>query len=226
MGGNTVCKLSDQAVIDSHRTSGYSICACTELCDVDHKTRLIDPLTEVEREEIGRDEIRQSYNEFDAVEQQSKETGVNPKDLIGVQKLPLAIVPWTAVGGMCLALLDGASKYGPFNWRDIPVQSHIYIEAALGHLMSYADGEDNAQDSGLHHLYHAMACCAIILDAIQADRLGDTRYTVGKPGIGSFTRDPTKYQGDPEKIKELLKRPWRQTSIGSDNGIQTSNPKK
>lgn len=141
---------------------------------------------------------------------------INPKDAIGVTKIPLSIVPWAAVGGMSLALLDGASKYGPFNWRDIPVQSHIYIEAGLGHLMSYADGEDNAQDSGLHHLYHTMACCAILIDAIQSGCLKDTRHTLNKPGTGTFSRDPLSYLGDPDKIKELLKRPWRSTSISSE----------
>jgi len=151
----------------------------------------------------------------DDLQKQSQATGVNPKDLIGVRKIPLSIVPYSAVAGMALALLDGASKYGPFNYRDIPVQNHIYGEAGLGHFMSWLDGEDNAQDSGLHHLYHAMACAAIIIDGTVQGTIKETRHSFGKPGPGTFSRDPFKQLGDPDKIKELLERKWRTTSIGS-----------
>lgn len=41
----------------------------------------------------------------------------NPKDAIGSSKLPLHLWPTTATVVGCMALLDGALKYGRSNWR-------------------------------------------------------------------------------------------------------------
>lgn len=41
----------------------------------------------------------------------------NPKDIIGSDKLPLHLVPFSAIAYECLAYLEGALKYGRANWR-------------------------------------------------------------------------------------------------------------
>jgi hypothetical protein len=133
---------------------------------------------------------------------------INPKDLIGAKKIPLSIIPAPALMELAMALLEGATKYGPFNYRAIPVQSHVYIEAAIGHLLSYQDGEDIDTDSGLHHVTKCMACCAIIIDCLHTGTIKDTRPTRSLPGAGSFSRDPSKVLGDQMKIKALLSKPW------------------
>jgi hypothetical protein len=71
--------------------------------------------------------------------------------------------------------MDGARKYGPYNWREEGVGASTYLSAAMRHLRAYLDGEQNAMDSGVHHLGHAMACLAILLDAEAVGNLVDDR---------------------------------------------------
>lgn len=104
----------------------------------------------------------------------------NPKTAVGAMKLPLDLVPPVAVQHLAAAFKDGATKYGPFNWRDQQVSSSVYYAAALRHLFAWLDGQDNAEDSGVHHLAHVMACCAIVLDAQSVGMLNDNRPTAGK----------------------------------------------
>lgn len=103
----------------------------------------------------------------------------NPKDLIGQTKLQTWLVPPSAKIALAEALTDGACKYGPFNWREKGVRATVYIAAAERHVMSYLDGEDLAEDSGVHHLAHAMACFAILLDAIAQGNIVDDRPIKG-----------------------------------------------
>lgn len=72
-------------------------------------------------------------------------------------------------------MADGARKYGPYNWRGNAVVARIYIDAAMRHLLAWLEGEETAEDSGVHHLGHAMACCAILLDAQETGNLIDDR---------------------------------------------------
>lgn len=99
----------------------------------------------------------------------------NPKDAIGSDKLPLHLWPTTASIQGCLALLDGALKYGRSNWREAGVRYSIYYDAALRHLHAAMEGEDTDPDSGLPHEAHALACLAIIVDARAAGKLIDDR---------------------------------------------------
>jgi hypothetical protein len=100
----------------------------------------------------------------------------NPKDLIGIRKPPtLSVIPTAALLHMGKAMQNGAEKYGAYNWRDHPVKASIYVDAAMRHLLAWWDGERSADDSGVHHLGHAMACFAILCDAEEVDQLLDDR---------------------------------------------------
>jgi hypothetical protein len=77
------------------------------------------------------------------------------------------------------AMADGRRKYGHMNWREKNVSSTIYYDAAMRHLMAWLDGQNTAEDSGVHHLGHVMACCAIILDAEAHRNLNDDRPIPG-----------------------------------------------
>ena len=107
----------------------------------------------------------------------------NPKDIAGRAKVDLSLFPPVAMIHGAHAFMDGAEKYGPFNWREKDVRARVYVAAAMRHLASYLDGEDTAEDSGAHHLGHAIACCAIILDATEAGKIVDDRPV---PGSASF----------------------------------------
>ena len=43
----------------------------------------------------------------------------NPKDAIGATKIPLGLVPATALAYQALAHYEGKGKYGGWNWRAI-----------------------------------------------------------------------------------------------------------
>ena len=87
-------------------------------------------------------------------------------------------MPPVAIAAAAEAMSDGARKYGARNWRDsgYKVQANVYISAALRHLYAWAEGEDFAEDSGVHHLGHVIACAAILLDAEACGALDDNRW--------------------------------------------------
>uniref|UniRef100_A0AAU6W253 dATP/dGTP diphosphohydrolase N-terminal domain-containing protein n=4 Tax=unclassified bacterial viruses TaxID=12333 RepID=A0AAU6W253_9VIRU len=100
----------------------------------------------------------------------------NPKSLQGAKKYSLRYLPLPANIAVNQALEDGAKKYGPANWREKGVAASVYVDAALRHLSQYFDGkQNNASDSGVHNLGHAMACLAIIIDAEANGTLTDDR---------------------------------------------------
>lgn len=103
----------------------------------------------------------------------------NPKDRLGSAKVDLSLLPPAGVIHAAHAMMDGAVKYGPYNWRQKKVRARVYIAAARRHLDSYLDGEETAADSDVHHLGHAIACCAIILDAMESGTLVDDRPLPG-----------------------------------------------
>lgn len=101
--------------------------------------------------------------------------GENPKDRIAAKKVDLSLLPDIAVFHGAHAMMNGARRYGAFNWRDNAVLARVYIAAAQRHLAYWAAGEETAQDSGVHHLGHAIACLSILLDAQATGNLGDDR---------------------------------------------------
>ena len=110
----------------------------------------------------------------------SKAATVNPKDLVGVTKVPaLSVVPPASLIYEALAMRDGARKYGPYNWRAKRVIASVYVDALLRHVMDWWDGEELAPDSGAPHLGHAKACAGILADAIETGNLVDDRPVAG-----------------------------------------------
>lgn len=103
----------------------------------------------------------------------------NPKAAIGAMKVPLHLVPPSAKYYLALALENGAAKYGPYNWRNNAISISTYKAALERHWDAYWDGEELAKDSGIHHIAHAMACCALVLDAMTVGKLIDDRPRAG-----------------------------------------------
>ena len=106
----------------------------------------------------------------------TKET--NPKDAIGVRKLPIGLVPSTGVNLAAVAFLEGAMKYGRYNWRVAGVKTSIYYDAAMRHLEKYWNGEECDGETGVPHLASAIACIMIIADAKACGKLNDDRPPV------------------------------------------------
>lgn len=104
---------------------------------------------------------------------------LNPKTRIGAAKPSIGLIPPAALIHFAKAMENGASKYGAYNWRDKQVEAMTYVHASLRHILAYLDGEDIAEDSGVHHLAHAGACMALLLDALETGNLVDNRPTAG-----------------------------------------------
>lgn len=91
----------------------------------------------------------------------------NPKQAAGDAKDPLGLVPRSVLHHMARVLRNGAAKYGPWNWRDKPIETLTYVHATMRHLTAYGDGEDTDPESGLPHLAHALASLAVLVDGIE-----------------------------------------------------------
>lgn len=109
-----------------------------------------------------------------------KKDNMNPKDVVGMKKVSFTKFPQIALLHGVHAMMDGARKYGPYNWREKAISASIYIDACIRHLNAWYDGEENAEDSGVHHLGHAMACIAILLDALETGNVIDDRPKNGQ----------------------------------------------
>jgi hypothetical protein len=109
----------------------------------------------------------------------SKANTVNPKDLFGNKKVSVSKLPAIAIFQGAMAMMDGADKYGAYNWRDKDVIASIYIDAIQRHTLAYQEGEQYAPDSFVHHLGHVIACAAILLDAELTGHLVDDRPKSG-----------------------------------------------
>jgi hypothetical protein len=119
-------------------------------------------------------EIEDSGNHH-IVPPHSNATTTNPKDIVGSTKVSLSKFPQIGIVHGAMAMMDGAQKYGPYNWRAKDVLASIYVDAIMRHLADWFEGEEVAGDSKVHHLGHAIACCAILLDAQAHGNLIDDR---------------------------------------------------
>lgn len=106
----------------------------------------------------------------------------NPKDAIGDTKPDTSLVPSAGILLEAQAFMDGAKKYGPYNWRDNAVRMRVYLAAAQRHISQLLDGEDIDPISGVYHIGHARACLGILADAQFTGNLIDDRPTKGAAG--------------------------------------------
>jgi len=99
----------------------------------------------------------------------------NPKDMIGSDKLPMHVVPSTVTAYTALAFLEGALKYGQFNWRVAGVRFSIYASALERHLAKLKNGEWADPVTKVPHLASIIACAGILIDAKVCGKLNDDR---------------------------------------------------
>lgn len=99
----------------------------------------------------------------------------NPKDIIGTDKVPLSLVPGSAIAYQSLGHLEGMLKYGHSNWREAGVRTSIYIDALLRHTLKFVNGEWADPKTHVPHLGSMGACINIIIDAYECGKLVDDR---------------------------------------------------
>lgn len=106
----------------------------------------------------------------------------NPKQAQGDKKIKVQYIPPSAIIALGEALGEGGVKYGPFNWRDKPVEALTYVGGMLRHLLAYIDGEDIDPEGNKPHLAGILANAAILIDAQHCDTLIDNRPKKGWSG--------------------------------------------
>lgn len=105
----------------------------------------------------------------------------NPKDAIGIRKAPLSCVPMQVVAEVGVAMLEGAAKYGRFNYRVAGVRASVYYDALQRHMMQWWEmGENIDKDSGVHHITKAIATLMVLRDAMINGKCNDDRPPSGK----------------------------------------------
>jgi len=80
-------------------------------------------------------------------------------------KLRLELVPVESINAIARAMTYGAKKYGDWNWAKGIAHTRLF-GAALRHMWAYFRGEDYDQESGNHHLDHALASLAMLRASI------------------------------------------------------------
>ena len=104
----------------------------------------------------------------------SKKT--NPKEKIGAKKprfysgLPANVTKEVSIG-----VMEGAMKYGRHNYRVAGIRASTYIDATIGHLLDYWEGQDIDPDSDLHHITKAIASLYVLRDAQMRNMCEDDR---------------------------------------------------
>ena len=100
----------------------------------------------------------------------------NPKDGVGSRKSPISTLPIRVLWRVGLAMLEGAVKYGKFNYRAVGVRASVYFDAAVGrHLFSWWEGQDIDPDSGMHHIDKAIAGLMVLRDSMLQGNWTDDR---------------------------------------------------
>lgn len=127
----------------------------------------------------------------------SKET--NPKDVAAFKKprfysgLPANVTKEVSIG-----MMEGAMKYGRHNYRIAGVRASVYIDATMGHLSDYWEGQDIDSESSLHHITKAIASLYVLRDAQMRDVCIDDR-----PPKSDVEGDKTRLQA---VVDELFKK--------------------
>ncbi len=99
----------------------------------------------------------------------------NPKDAAASTRLDLSLFPMSAIAHGAHAMAEGNLKYGGYNWREAGVLASVYVAAGMRHLFKFFNGQDHDPKTLVHELGSVMACCGILIDAIESGKLVDDR---------------------------------------------------
>lgn len=100
-----------------------------------------------------------------------------PQNLIkhDLGKTKLSLLPHNVLLHVARSFEYGAAKYGDHNWR-AGTKWTRYYDAALRHMASWLQKEDNDQESDLNHLDHAIASLMMLRGQIIDNKGEDDRY--------------------------------------------------
>jgi hypothetical protein len=132
--------------------------------------------------------------------QQSGAKASNPKDALGILKVPASTLSAPVTAEVGVAMFEGALKYGRHNYRAIGVRASVYYDAVVArHMALWWEGEDEDVDTcelapegedtglvngkgqfvipgtGLSHITKAIAGLYVIRDAMIQGKFIDDR---------------------------------------------------
>lgn len=92
----------------------------------------------------------------------------NPKDSVGIKKVPMSPVSVPVMMEVGLAMLEGALKYGRHNYRVSGVRASVYYDALMRHIGAWWEGED--MDPGtkgrIHHITKCISTLTVLRDSM------------------------------------------------------------
>ena len=121
----------------------------------------------------------------------------NPKDAIGIAKVPFSVLSAPVLGEVGCAMYEGARKYRRHNYRIAGVRASVYYDACFRHLGAWWEGEDLDPDSGINHVSKAIAGLMVLRDSMMLENWVDDRPPKVKSGW---------VQKLNTKIKEIIKK--------------------
>lgn len=99
----------------------------------------------------------------------------NPKDAVGIGKVPRSTTSARVFAEVGLAMLEGALKYGRHNYRIAGVRASVYYDAVDRHLGAWWEGQDLDPASGLSHITKAIAGLMVLRDSMLQGNWTDDR---------------------------------------------------
>lgn len=113
----------------------------------------------------------------DIIKRESKPS--NPKDAIGISKVPLHLVSPIIKAYAAVAHYLGNVKYGAWNYRKAGSRASVYVSALGRHVDRWWEGEELDPADGTPHLANALACINILIEAQFHKNLVDDRPAIG-----------------------------------------------
>ncbi len=123
---------------------------------------------------LSKERLQKIINE-NAKEHGEEVKDTNPKDAVGIKKVPQSTVSRAVMAEVALAMLEGARKYGRHNYRVAGVRASVYFDACDRHLDAWYEGEDIDPASGLSHIVKAIASLMVLRDCMINDMWEDDR---------------------------------------------------
>lgn len=123
----------------------------------------------------------------------------NPKEQIGLSKLPLHLWSPLASAYGSLGLLNGL-KYGLGNYKATPVLASIYIAAIKRHLSAWEEGQECDPLDGVPHFGAILANVAILLESRSVGTMVDDRQI-----RGGYLKEVDKLTKIANSVQELHK---------------------
>jgi hypothetical protein len=109
-------------------------------------------------------------------------------------KPPISLIPTSALLAEARVMAKGREKYGAHNWRSGMKWSRV-LDAALRHILAYADGQDiddGEGGSGESHLANARCCLAFLIEYAEKGLGEDDRYKLTDPRVEAVIREMAK----------------------------------